>query len=348
MRFLQKIKNADVKRIKLFGITIYKRVRKDLFFYYYLMGIKCFKRDLKLEFYNKIKKYVKNYDKIYVLNSNIGEVYLFFKYFANSIISSDKSLVIATKKSHIDVINSLKSKCKYILFEKADLNLFPDVFSVKGKKFYVFFTHKYYVELEKDIREGHEHYFERMQEIFSGNQISINKVNINEDIELSLSKKITEINLNSNNFVIIIPESNSCSDLDEAFVKQITYELKKKGYDVFFNTNTGFSESIGCKSCFLNLQELFKLSEMAKAVIGVRCGLMEYIAESGTPAYVIYKSFKNRLPEEFMSAQKAYDGFSLAKLPENGNRINEYILNDLDDYEIITRSITEDICKIQN
>ena len=75
---------------------------------------------------------------------------------------------------------------------------------------------------------------------------------------------------------------------------------------------------------------------------------MEYIAESGTPAYVIYKSFKNRLPEEFMSAQKAYDGFSLAKLPENGNRINEYILNDLDDYEIITRSITEDICKIQN
>ena len=120
------------------------------------------------------------------------------------------------------------------------------------------------------------------------------------------------------------------------------------GYDVFFNTKTGFSESIGCKSCFLNLQELFKLSEMAKAVIGVRCGLMEYIAESGTPAYVIYKSFKNRLPEEFMSAQKAYEGFSLAKLPENNYKMKEYIVKDLDDYKIITGNITEDICKIQN
>ena len=346
MRFLQKIKNADVKRIKLFGITIYKRVRKDLFFYYYLMGIKCFKRDLKIEFYNRHKKIFKKYDKFYILNANIGEVYLFFKYFANSIIASDKSLLIATKKVHVDIIQTLMPECNYIFCKDVDQVFIQKDFRIYGKDFKILFTHNYYVSLEKEIRESNMHYFEKMKEILTCEKLLTNKVNISENVENSLFIKVKKLGLKLDKFVIIAPEGNSCSDLNHSFVKRIIEALKEKGFDIFLNLVEQSSDLSGEKSCFLTLPELYRLSEKAKAIIGVRSGLIEYIAECGTPSYIIYTSFKNRTKDDYMFAEKAYSGFTLTKLPQNNYNIKEYIVNSELAYEKTVAAIMEEICKV--
>ena len=146
------IKTENTKKIKLFGLTIYKRERRGIDKKYYILGIPIFIKSGIATFYRKYKKLFNNYNNIYILNSNIGEAYLVFKYFANTIISNE-TLFIATKPCHVDIIKTFLPSCNYILETKINLDSFPANFRVNKKFFTVLFNHDYYITLERDMRE---------------------------------------------------------------------------------------------------------------------------------------------------------------------------------------------------
>lgn len=346
MRLIEAVKVNNLKKIKLLGIDVYKRSINNSYKEYYLFGIKLFKKSLIKVFYNKYKHLFDPYDSIYVLNSNIGECYLIFKYFANNWIG-DNTLFVATKKYHIDIIKTFLPDCNFILNSNINLDRFPDKFEINDKKFQVLFNHDYYVSLEKDIREkDNVHYFGRMSEYLGefNYQIS-NSAVITSEIEKSLEDKVRNISLNLNNFIFISPEANSCLDIDDEVRQKLETKLKEKGYDTFWNIMKEHPGLSNIKKCFLTLEESFLLCSKAKYFISLRSGLAEFLVDSKTPSYIIYSEFKNRSEDEYMSADRVLRGFTLKGLPQCNSNIKELVAISKNDYESIIEEIVRDICQ---
>lgn len=327
MSFLKKIKTGIDKKYYLCGFHIYTKY-----------GIKTF--------YNKYKNLFKGYDKIYVLNSNIGEAYLVFKYFANG-IKSDRTLFVATKPYHVEIIETFLPSCNYIFESKINLDSFPSNFNVNKKNFIVLFNHDYYITLEQDIREGKKdaHYYKRMKSFFNLlENFPSNNVNIVDNVQKTLSEKLKRIELNLNYFIFIAPEANSCLDIDIDILNDIGIFFREAGFDIFWNITNSYVNSENYKSCFLSLPEALLLCTKAKAIISLQSGFAEFLTEANVPTYILYSKLKNRTQEEQMNASKVLKGYTLSELPHYKNNIKEYIINNQNDYIEIFDKILEDLC----
>lgn len=326
---------------------LYKKVKIGIDKKYYICGIPVYTKKGINVFYKKYKKLFKDYDNIYVLNSNIGEAYLVFKYFANA-IKSDKTLFVATKPYHIAIIKTFLPTCNYILEKNINLDLFPRKFQIDGKSFIVLFNHDYYITLERDMREmrNDAHYYKRMKDFFKDKDNFLpNNVNLSNNTQQSLYEKISKIKLNFNNFVFIAPEANSCLDVDDNILSEINNSLQNAGIDVFWNINRAHENFKNYKTCFLTLQEALLLCSKAKAIISLRSGLAEFLTEANTPTYVLYSKLKNRTLEEQMSADKVFKGFTLSELPNYRNNIKEYLINNSNDYKKCFNEILGELCQ---
>lgn len=330
-------------------MKIFKKVKIGIDKKYYVCGFQIYTKSGIKTFYNKYKNLFKKYDKIYVLNSNIGEAYLVFKYFANG-IKSDKTLFVATKPYHVEIIKTFLPSCNYILETKINLDSFPSNFKVNKKDFTVLFNHEYYVTLERDMREEQKdtHYFKRMKSFFNfSEEITANKVNIADTVQISLAEKVKNIELNLDNFIFIAPEANSCLDIDSNILNDINTIFQNAGLDIFWNINNSCINSENYKSCFLSLPEALLLCSKAKAIISLRSGLAEFLTEANVPTYILYSKLKNRTPEEQMSASKVLKGFTLSKLPNYKNIVKEYIINNQNDYKDTFDKILGELCLIK-
>lgn len=314
---------------------------------YYLFGIPIYTKYGTRGFYNKFKKLFKPYDNIYVLNSNIGEAYLVFKYFATA-LNSTKTLFVATKPYHVEVIKTFLPDCSYILEKKINLDSFPGQFTINNNKnFSVLFNHEYYITLERDMRDKKDnaHYFKRMKEFFNfSKNISANTVKLANGVQESLNEKLEKIKLNTDKFIFIAPEANSCLDIDDNILDYVNNAFLNAKFDVFWNITGSHPNFKNYKSCFLTLQEALLLCSKAKAIISLRSGLAEFLTEANVPTYVLYSQLKNRLPEEQMSADKVLTGFSLSQLPNYRNDIKEYIANNKNDYKQCFEQIKNELC----
>ena len=314
---------------------------------YYILGTLVFKKNLISVFYRKHKKLFKNYNNIYILNSNIGEAYLVFRYFAKNLIKN-KTLFVATKKYHVDIIKMFFPACEYVLEEKINLDQFCSKFTFDNKEFTVLFNHSYYVELEKDMRnlKPRAHYYTRMQEFFNClSNMTTTDDKLNNITSELFEQKLKNIRLNLDNFVFIAPEANSCLDIDDGLLKQINSRLNEKGFDVFWNLTKKHDDFKDYKTCFLSLIEALYLCSKAKAIISVRSGLAEFLSEADVPMYIFYSKLKNRAQYEQMSAKKVLNGFTLSKLPNYRDNIKEYIADSEDDYKKFFDEILVELCK---
>lgn len=330
-------------------MKIFKKVNIGIDKKYYVCGFQIYTKYGIKTFYKKYKKLFKKYDEIYVLNSNIGEAYLVFKYFANG-IKSNKTLFVATKPYHVEIIKTFLPSCNYILETKINLDSFPSNFKVNKKNFTVLFNHDYYIILERDMREEQKdaHYFKRIKSFFNfSEEITPNRAHIADAVQLSLAEKVKKITLNLNNFIFIAPEANSCMDIDANILSDINTTFKNAGFDIFWNINNSSINSENYKTCFLSLPEALLLCSKAKAIISLRSGLAEFLTEANVPTYILYSKFKNRTPEEQMSANKVLKGFTLSQLPNYKNSIKEYIINNQNDYKETFDKIRGELCLIK-
>ena len=98
-------------------------------------------------------------------------------------------------------------------------------------------------------------------------------------------------NLNKDNFIFLVPEPKSVLPVSLSFWKNICSNLKEKGYDLFINTKTGYSE-IAPLSAYLNIGQASYLASIAKGIIAIRCGFLEIISTNNIPKHVIYTPHK--------------------------------------------------------
>lgn len=93
--------------------------------------------------------------------------------------------------------------------------------------------------------------------------------------------------LNLENFVLLQPEAKSVLPIDEEFWKKLAVEIRAKGYDIFVNTKNGTPTDLGFSEV-LTVEEVTYLASKSKAIIGLRCGILEVFSILKRPMHVLY------------------------------------------------------------
>lgn len=287
------------------------------------------KQILKKRYFNRINK---KHDHVYILNANSGETYLFLRYALDALIKKDnakKPILIATKKYHIEMIKMICPDIPYIFIRYVYANLKDTVFEIDKMKFSKIFPWEHFSKVEELLRHGDKnaHYFYSILDTLSipSEEIVPRAVVSLAKSKNSMLKKIKQIGLNTDNFIFISPEANSCELLDNSFWVNLIKKLQAEDYDIFVNImgdDLDLSEA-EYKTCNLSYSEAFELVKMAKKVYSLRSGFTEFLLETHVPMEVYYTKFRNN----DINAELIKSGFSMLRIPGvNPTQMNEIVI----------------------
>lgn len=323
--YTKKIKSKikELKIFKLFGVTIFKRIiEDDICSYYYLERLISKQHLADLFFKNKLKRIKYDFDDVYILHSNSGEIYLFLAYLAKAFLhknNSQKPLFVATQKYHIDILKLYYPEAKYIYIPDLRLKSQSNIWQTQGHRFYILFSGNHFTKVEEDIKNqeiGQVHYLKSMLRTLNLTENDFYKPDICDDVDLEekLNNMVNKINLQLNNFIIIAPEAMTCSELPKTFWIKLTQKLKQNKYDIYLNITNKTNKIPDCKTLDLSYREAYFLAKKAKAVISLRSGFSEFLLPTAVPNIAIYTKFRQRTKNAF-TVEKGLEGFSMLKMP---------------------------------
>ena len=354
-RIKSKIKELKIFKILGFPVSI-KMVKDDIYSYYFLGKLIRRHHYADLFFKKELKKIKYDYDDVYILYSNSGELYLFFAYLAKSFLqknNSKKPLFIATKKYHIDILKLYYPEAKYIYLSGLRVKTQSNIWKLYGHTFYIIFPENHFTKVEEDIKNqeiGKVHYLKSMLQTLNLTEKDFGKPQVfdDADLEQELINKLNKINLNLNNFVILAPEAMTCTELPKVFWIKLVQELHREKYDIYLNITNKANNFPGCKTLDLSYREIYFLARQAKAVISLRSGLSEFLLPADIPNIAIYTKFKRRAKKVF-PVSKGIEGFSMCKMPfVDSNKICEINADNFIDKNILADEVMLSLNKMLN
>lgn len=277
-----------------------------------------------------------SYTDYYIFRAGTGDFYI-FNYYVESVVEKNKSknpIFITKRKNILELAKLMNFPYEIVHY---DFNLYKsNIFEktkYKNKTFIAQHSRKFvettYLQMSniKDML-----YKDMLYKDINLKEI-LNK-QINQDNIRKISQKY---NFDLNNFIYIIPHAISCKELSTKFWNDIINRLEKKGYDVIINTTS--KDFLG-KKILLNYTDLMSIISNAKAIIGLRSGLIDCISWSDIPMYILYTRF-NLLA---LSPQKALNVHTLKGLPHcNYDKVSELIVDETTNLNEIINKIVEEL-----
>lgn len=269
------------------------------------------------EILNISQQKVDSRNYISLIGSPSGETYLFLGILSDFLAKeriSDYVLVVNSEwKRRLCMFLSPKSRCY-----KIDCDLFVhDIlkFTEGDVTLYNIFPTTHYLNQDKRIVDNKKtHYYDCVCRTLGVPRNDVLKPSVSEVASNKVNEILSSKNIDPSKIVILCPEANSCSELTKDFWETLSLDLMKRGYIVFLNSSD--PKYVSCSiSIFLTHEELFCLAQQAAAVVGLRSGLIEILASSGTRIFTFYGGFPERGLLKAMSADDVLRGFSLKKLP---------------------------------
>lgn len=344
--------DSSNKEIKILGKSVIKRAEENNYRVYSFLGKEYKKVSLLKEFKKLYFKYFSNeYDDIYILRANSGEIYLTLTYLIDSLIKkngSKKPLLVATQKYHIDMIKMICPDLPYVYIKKLNLKVVGDTFVIDKFRFFLLFDSVHFRKVELDIKEnelGKHHYFKSILDRLdmSEDDLKMRKMNVLHSAEQSMLEKVEKTGLNLNKFVFLAPEAQSCKLYDEDFWVVLVNKLQEMGYDVFVNLvekDIKLKNAIDFKTCDLSFAEAFALAKKAKKIVSLRSGFTEFLLQTNVPLDVLYTKLRHRHIFNDMSSYHFLHGFGLIQLPfVNVDNIQEFNMFEMAPAECLERII---------
>lgn len=295
---------------------------------------------------------------IFICFAQIAEKFIFFLAFCfDRYVKNNKSknpLLLATKPYHLQLIQALCPEIPHI-FVNIPEHKIPDFhYSFRTHSFRIFTILPGTAFFGKLLGFNKQHPHNPINHfcfIISQLKIPLNdicprKVCIPPQSEKSVLQKCAKINLNLKNFILLIPKANSIQLIDDEFWLKLITQLTQKGYDVFVNQASENLLSGGgavYKTCDLDFLEIFTLAKKAKRIVGLRCGLLEFLTQTQTPMSILY----NRTPTATYNAESALKAYSIAQYPALWHIADSQIIEIIYDISRMEHILTQILRDIQ-
>lgn len=319
MKLFEKIKIGKEREIRFLGFPILQYGKKNI-----PNGtekyIKLFPKSFLHKTLNKIIKLTEcKYKNIIILRCGSGESTL-FNFAINLFVKKNNitnfCLVTSNERTmSIDILTCYHSKLDIYVIDIAQemLNkvLTQNIIKYKKTNFYVHLCSLNNMVKQLASVSGHTakcaNHPQFYLETLGIDKFEYYKIAHNEVIEKQLKSILP--NLNFDNFVFLCPEATSVLKLNDIFWEDICNNLKKEGYDIFANTKNGYFKF--AKSYKLSIKEALYLAKMSKAIIGLRSGFIELLAQLDIPKHIIYTPYKWQNFDE----KTTYEYYTLKNYP---------------------------------
>lgn len=235
------------------------------------------------------------YDLIYILRCNaIGENYLLTYLFEE-----------VQKKKHAQNVCFIMHKNNAHYIETLKLFTDIDIFvtevplsvlnAVLTKFTYMYHNTEFHIHhcpLNKTADFLHfkqkEHYTKTIMRYVGATKYRKKNIAIDTTKYQQIIPKVKNLNLQK--FIFLAPECKSLIPLENNFWEELSYILKKKGYDIYINTRSGeFDSNIG-HTANLTCAEAVYLANLSQGIISMRSGLTEVLATLNKPMHIIYSN----------------------------------------------------------
>lgn len=216
-----------------------------------------------------------------------------------------------------------------------------DEICLPGFKYREVLNHQHFIDVERHLQAGeHIHFYEAIKARMHVSDRISDLPMCPPDVVESASLKMKMLGLQKP-FVFISPSALSNGTASREFWDKLPLRIHELGYDMFFNELPFGIPNSACKTCYLTLPEARYVAGQAAAIIGIRSGLMDVIANQSSDIHCIYKAFGERGPLfPSLSADKVMRGFDLKLLPHvNADRVHNYNGDTEDESSIMHRIV---------
>lgn len=272
-----------------------------------------------------------NTDYIFILNSNLGELFCFFcfcskAYFAQNHIKNP--LFLITKTYHRDLCRLFYPQAPIVMIPHFRNYVANKVFQLNQIHGLLLFTPSHFVHVEENIIQQKGNWFDILLQYLSVKKedTCVSALCFSNTSEISLSKKITPLSLNMEKLVILSPEANSCLLIPVAKWQELAVKLRQRGWSIFFNV-TNMPSPDGITYPELSLDEVLLLAQKAKCVVGLRSGLLDLISAVNPNLHIIYTGFQTYGIFNTLTPEQVKTGFDLKYLPNCKGKIKNYVDN---------------------
>lgn len=292
------IKESTV--FSLFKLRIYEVIRGHDVISYLLFNFKVRTMSLAKKFFRQnLEKINIDFDDAYILSGGSGETFLWAAYAAKnhfSINKSKKPIIVGGRDSYESIIKMYLPNVPYFANKSRGSSDTENSYtSFKFHNFYFCYANslqKNYTYLAFNCSYLADVYYVVKGWSLNGIQTESLKYSeplISRECKEGIYEKISEINLNIENFIILAYEANTSIKPPSEFWNKIINKFKNLGVDVFINFINHNNYIPGGKYLLepLYYDEIFELAKKAKAVISLRSGFSETMLPAQTPSIVI-------------------------------------------------------------
>lgn len=350
MKLFEKIKIhtnlQKEKEIRILNIPVIQYGRKEEYGvkekYFSMFPSESFKTRIFSRIFKELEMQKIEFDHIYLCRLNMGEAYVLACIIKEwiKVNNSQKPVVIITQKYHSDIFNMFCPEIPYVFVPISKLEMDKTIFNVentyRGKKILYWLPMQNCAALSANIKNQNGHFFDMLCQYAKVDKKCISPQQVKNFCDI---KNIADkLNVNLENFILLTPEAISLVPLSSSFWQNLTFELKKLGFDVLYNCKHIENIPKDAKHCFLTIPETYELAQHTKALISLRSGLNDVLSTIQTKQFIIYTA----LSYHSIDTAHTLSGYSLEKMPGvNKQRIQEFNYDLLSENELIEQIINE-------
>lgn len=282
-------------------------------------------RDLDRLFASVPVRRVDGKKHVFVFWANSGEIALLLAFFFDRLLA-DRGLtgqqdvvVLCTKKYHQEMLSFLFPRIASVVAKPRVLRHLTDDADAGDWRVKMCFPGRYFAQLENTTRrpEGPENFFAWMRDYFGCKKTDSRFFPARrpepQRIEIELFSALEKLDVSRKELartVILSPSSFSCGRLTDEEIETVKECAAREGLRIYCNPTDPRDAR------FLSFPELYAAATQAAGLIAIRSGLVDWLALTGIPSFVVYRPFPDRgFNTPARTVEEVFPMFSLKELP---------------------------------
>lgn len=236
-------------------------------------------------------KYHKQFDRIALLEVATGEMTLLASNM-NSVFNSPKTTAFIFYRNSAKQVFDIVTHFQYSTFLAEDLGLSKSHLPYDSGKGGIGIRFFFPSDFWTSFWDSDKTFVDFIKFKYGLKIAKIKKYDLSELEMLGAKKKLEDIGINSENFVLVCPRANSVQSFSDDFWESLIKKYRLNGYDVFIDDKL-LAEKLGQKidrvgSFETSLQDLLHIAANSKKIVALRSGLCEFLSQTGVPLDVYY------------------------------------------------------------
>lgn len=262
------------RNISFCGIPIIKVRKTENYEKRYFLGIQYKVKKYARRYHDFIEAFIENGPfvknrNIQVILNNLGEAVIYAR--TTRFWHKKDALIFGVRPQHAEIFNMFAPEIPVFYCGEGNLK---EKTVVNGNSIEPVLSDLNIIKINNEGKS----FWKQWEKYCQGNfkQLKLRKASIPFEVKVRAMNKLKALHINVDKYCFFVPKARSHDLLSDDFWEILETELRKRGYDIVYNSKT------------FSLSEAYAIAENAKSIIALRSGFNDIICEIKKPQFLIY------------------------------------------------------------